>query len=87
MNASVPPAVTAAIARYTEAGVTANNIGTHGAALASYLAELRDALALARALGRTLILPQWTCYCDKLWSGSDNILGMKCMYPGSQDDD
>ena len=47
--------------------------------------ELRDALALARALGRTLVLPRWTCYCDRLWSGSDDIFHFGCMYPGSQD--
>ena len=49
-----------------------------------YVAELRDALALARALGRTLVLPRWACYCDRLWSGSDDIFHFGCMYPGSQ---
>ena len=51
----------------------------------AYLWELRDALALARALGRTLILPRRLCYADKLWAGSDNILRTGYMYPGSQD--
>lgn len=57
----------------------------HRLALTAYLAELRDALALAVALGRTLVLPRRVCYCDKLWAGSDDILNTKCMYPGSQD--
>lgn len=57
----------------------AHNIGTHRAAMSTYVSELRDALALARALGRTLILPRWRCYCDRLWAGSDNILAMGCM--------
>ena len=86
-NSSTPPAVTRSLARFISEGSPPHNIGTHAAALAAYVHELRDALALARALGRTLILPRWTCYCDRLWAGSDNILGMKCMYPGSQDDD
>jgi len=49
-----------------------------------YTAELRDALALARSLGRGLILPRFACYCDRLWSGSDDIFQTGCMYPGSQ---
>ena len=77
VNASTPLAVSAALARFAASNVPQNNIGTHAAALAAYLVELRDALALAKALGRVLILPRWMCYCDKLWSGSDNILGMK----------
>ena len=63
----------------------AANIATHMAALGAYALELRDALALALALNRTLILPRWTCYCDRLWSGSDDIFHFGCMYPGSQD--
>ena len=47
--------------------------------------RVRDALALATTLGRTLILPRWTCYCDRLWSGSDDIFHFGCMYPGAQD--
>ena len=80
-----PPRVAAAIAKAQEQGETPYNIGVHAEALRSYIAELRDLLALARALGRIPVLPRWVCYCDKLWAGSDNILGMKCMYPGSQD--
>uniref|UniRef100_A0A7S3BAD7 Uncharacterized protein n=1 Tax=Haptolina ericina TaxID=156174 RepID=A0A7S3BAD7_9EUKA len=53
-------------------------------ALMGYLAELRDGLALARALGRILVLPSMLCYCDRLWAGSDNILAAGCMYPGSE---
>ena len=57
----------------------------HARALADYVGELRDALALARATRRTLVLPRWTCYCDRLWSGSDDIFHFGCMYPGSHD--
>ncbi|EOD35190.1 hypothetical protein EMIHUDRAFT_441009, partial [Emiliania huxleyi CCMP1516] len=85
LNASVPPAVAAALGAARSAGQSPNHIGVHAAALRGYLAELRDALALARALRRTLVLPRWTCYVDKLWAGSDNIIGMGFMYPGSQD--
>jgi len=31
-------------------------------------AALRDALALARATGRTLLLPPLTCWCDRYWN-------------------
>ncbi|KOO52746.1 glycosyltransferase family 77 protein [Chrysochromulina tobinii] len=34
---------------------------------------------------RTLVLPRWACYCDRLWSGSDDIFHFGCMYPGAQD--
>ena len=40
---------------------------------------------LARALKRTLVLPRWLCYCDRLWSPSDDIFHFGCMYPGAQD--
>ena len=83
LNASVSPAVQRAIDTY--AAGAANNIGVHALALANHLAELRDALALARALRRTLVLPRWLCYCDRLWSPSDDIFHFGCMYPGAQD--
>ena len=31
------------------------------------------------------MLPRWTCYCDRLWSPSDDIFHFGCMYPGAQD--
>ena len=85
LNVSVPPDVLSAINIFQARGGNPHNIGVHAIALASYVGELRDALALARAMGRTLILPRRQCYCDKLWAGSDNILRTGCMYPGSQD--
>ena len=85
LNASVPPSLQAAIDRYVAKKESPYNIDTHIRSLTGYVAELRDALALAEALGRTLILPRWTCYCDRLWSGSDDIFHFGCMYPGSQD--
>ena len=85
LNGSIAPTVQAAIDKYVQQGKPAGNIDVHARALTSYVAELRDALALARALGRTLVLPRWTCYCDRLWSGSDDIFHFGCMYPGAQD--
>lgn len=82
---SSPPRVQDRLAHYAGVGIAPTNIDTHARALEEYVAELRDALALALALGRTLVLPRWTCYCDRLWSGSDDIFHFGCMYPGSQD--
>ena len=55
-------------------------------AIARHLAEdalrrqtVRNALALAQALGRILILPAARCYCDKIWN---NLNG--CRAPGSE---
>lgn len=71
--------------RYVTRREPPTNIDVHAQSLASYIAELRDALALAKSLGRTLILPRWACYCDRLWSGSDDIFHFGCMYPGAQE--
>lgn len=49
-----------------------------------HLQSLRGALAVARALNRTLLLPELPCYCDKTWGGHDNIFKSQCMYPGAQ---
>ena len=81
----LPPAVRAAVAGFEAKGQSAANIGVHVLALRAYVAELRDALALALVLNRTLVLPRWACYCDRLWSGSDDIFHFGCMYPGAQD--
>ena len=85
LNASLPSSVATAIAAFEARGESAYNIAVHRLALTAYLAELRDALALAHVLGRTLVLPRRQCYSDKLWAGSDDILRTKFMYPGSQD--
>jgi len=87
LNSSMSPELKATIDKYVRRGDSPNNIDVHATALLGYIGELRDALALAHALGRTLVLPQWTCYCDRLWSGSDDIFHFGCMYPGSQDGD
>ena len=95
LNASVPPALSRHLERVGRPtherrgqrrvrSESAFNIATHRLALMGYLAELRDGLALARALGRILVLPSMLCYCDRLWAGSDNILAAGCMYPGSE---
>ena len=85
LNHTLAPSVQAAVDKYVKRGEPPSNIDVHGRALASYIAELRDALALATSLRRTLVLPRWTCYCDRLWSGSDDIFHFGCMYPGAQD--
>ena len=84
-NATPSAALRDALASFKSRGKKPNNIKTHAMALADHLAGLRDALALARALRRTLVLPRWTCYCDRLWSPSDDIFHFGCMYPGAQD--
>jgi len=84
-NFSEPPEVAARRAEYARRGLSAANVDVHLSALEAYVAELRDALALARALGRTLLLPRWTCWCDRMWAGSDDIFRFGCMYPGAQD--
>ena len=80
-NASLPSPEHDAISK----GSRPSTIAAHITALPHYMSELRDAFALALALNRTLILPRWTCYCDRLWSGSDDIFHFGCMYPGAQD--
>ena len=75
----------AAVDSFVKKGEPPSNIAVHAASLESYTSELRDALALATLLRRTLVLPRWTCYCDRLWSGSDDIFHFGCMYPGAQD--
>jgi hypothetical protein len=57
---------------------------THLLVVEHHLQSLRGALAVARALNRTLLLPELPCYCDKTWGGHDNIFKSQCMYPGAQ---
>lgn len=85
LNSSMPPSMQSKLDDYVRRQMAVSNIDVHLEALTAYVAELRDALALALALGRTLVLPRWTCYCDRLWSGSDDIFHFGCMYPGAQD--
>ena len=61
-------------------------LGAHLAMLRHQLRNLRDGLALATALGRTLVLPHFTCYADKVWAGHDNIFVFAHMYPGAHAD-
>lgn len=83
--ASASPALRAALAAHSAKHTSPSNIAVHILAIRSHVTELRDALALARVLNRTLVLPRWACYCDRLWSGSDDIFHFGCMYPGAQD--
>jgi hypothetical protein len=41
------------------------------------LAQLRAAWGLARALGRTLVMPRFTCGMDRVWFPHDGV------FPGS----
>jgi hypothetical protein len=44
-----------------------------------------NAAAAAVALNRTLILPQFTCYCDELWYWSLEVNpAYKCRYVGAR---
>ena len=42
-------------------------------------ATVRNALAVAEALGRTLVLPSARCYCDKIWNNLN-----ACRAPGAE---
>lgn len=61
------------------------SIGAHLEGGTRQLAALRDALAVALVLNRTLVVPQLKCFCDKVWGGHDNIFNFNCHYPGSAD--
>jgi len=62
------------------------NIGDHIAVFKANLEILRDAIAVAVALNRTLAMPPMPCYCDKVWGGHDNIFTFRCHYPGSAEE-
>ena len=61
------------------------NIATHLKAGAAQVRALRDAMAIAVVLNRTLAVPAPFCFCDKTWGGHDNIFAFNCHYPGSAD--
>jgi hypothetical protein len=61
-------------------------LGVHLEMLRHQLRALRDGLALAQALGRTLVLPHFRCYADKVWAGHDNVFVFQHMYPGAHAD-
>lgn len=63
----------------------APNVGTHLRAGTAQIRALRDAIAVARVLNRTLAVPAPFCFCDKVWGGHDNIFTFNCHYPGSAD--
>ncbi|KAK3282427.1 hypothetical protein CYMTET_9838 [Cymbomonas tetramitiformis] len=46
-----------------------------------HLRALRNALGLALALNRTLVLPWWECHCDRHWTPIS--AGSHCSIPGS----
>ena len=61
------------------------SIGSHLEAGGRQLELLRDAIAMAQLTNRTLAVPRFTCFCDKVWGGHDNIFNFNCHYPGSKD--
>ena len=62
-----------------------SSIGSHLEAGGRQLELLRDAIAMAQLTNRTLAVPRFTCFCDKVWGGHDNIFNFNCHYPGSKD--
>jgi len=62
------------------------NIRDHIAVFKANLNIVRDAIAVAVALNRTLALPPLPCSCDKVWGGHDNIFTFQCHYPGSAEE-
>jgi hypothetical protein len=61
------------------ADVSSGLIARHMRVAAWYRLSVRNALALARVLDRTLIVPPFLCYCDRWWG---NVLPT-CLIPGS----
>ncbi len=53
------------------------SIDAHFALMNPQLTQLRAAWGLARALGRTLVLPKFTCGMDRVWFPHDGV------FPGS----
>jgi len=51
-----------------------HSVAQHFALVHHQLAQIRDALALARALGRVLILPRLVCGLDRYWAPHDGII-------------
>lgn len=54
-------------------------VSSHMRLVAHHLLSLRNAMALAEALGRTLIVPKLTCHCDRYWFPIIN----SCRSPGA----
>lgn len=50
----------------------------HKKGLELQLEQFTKGAALAAALGRTLILPRFVCYCDKHWTSLE-----RCRMPGA----
>ncbi|DBA89705.1 TPA: hypothetical protein ACH3X2_004594 [Trebouxia sp. C0005] len=57
----------------------------HLESIGTQLQQFWNAAGAAVALNRTLILPQFTCYCDELWYWSLEVNpGYKCRYVGAR---
>lgn len=69
--------------KHANVDITKPDIGNHLLLGSVQLANLRDAIAIAKTLKRTLAIPRPTCVCDKVWGGHDNIFNFQCHYPGS----
>ncbi|KAK3274284.1 hypothetical protein CYMTET_17531, partial [Cymbomonas tetramitiformis] len=77
---SLPPQLQRAMAQLSL-------IEKHMRAAAFYRLSVRNALAVAQALGRILIVPAFQCFCDRWWGnalpeciipGSDQVLPYQC---------
>jgi len=66
--------------RQLVADVSGGLIARHMRVAAFYRHSVRNALALARVLNRTLIVPPFQCYCDRWWG---NVLPT-CLIPGAR---
>lgn len=56
----------------------------HARVAAHQLAQFRGALAVARALGRTLVFPRLLCHCDRAWDGHGETIQHCCKYTGAE---
>jgi hypothetical protein len=66
--------------RQLVADISGGLIARHMRVAAFYRHSVRNALALATVLNRTLIVPPFQCYCDRWWG---NVLPT-CLIPGAR---
>jgi len=62
------------------------NIREHISIFQTNLNLLRKAIGVSIITNRILAIPPLPCYCDKTWSGHDNIFNFQCHYPGSAEE-
>ncbi len=85
LRLSLPPAATLLPPTAASAGV--RHLLGHARAVRLQLAALREGVGLAYALGRRLVLPRLTCYCDRAPDGASPLLAAGCKLAGAEAED